>query len=101
MFTLDDGEVVSAVDHAAAIVERRAKTDYVGVTKIVSVRMPLHTFVDLSALANVSGKTKNATAVMLLEVGIEEVKARLSAETLKDLSDIAGEQVTDYLNEVA
>lgn len=101
MIELENGETVSAADHAAGIVERRGKTEYVGVSKVLSVRIPLHLFVDLQALAHVSGKSRNAMLSTLLEVGVEEVKARLEPATLKDLSDIAGEQVADYLNEVA
>ncbi len=101
MLELENGEIVSAADHAAGIVERRGKTEYVGVSKVLSIRIPLNLFVDLQALAHVSGKSRNAMLSTLLEVGVEEVKSRLAPETLKDLSDIAGDQVADYLNEVA
>jgi predicted DNA-binding protein len=101
MFTLEDGEVVRAADHAAAIVEGRGKTEYVGASKIVSVRVPLHLFTELQALAHLSGKTKNATFVTLLEVGIEEVKERLSDDTIKNLDEIKAEQFPEIYNEVA
>jgi len=101
MLELENGEIVSAADHAAGIVERRGKTEYVGVSKVLSIRIPLNLFVDLQALAHVSGKSRNAMLSTLLEVGVEEVKSRLAPETLKDLSEIAGDQVADYLNEVA
>lgn len=100
MIEIENGEVISAADHAAAIVEGRGKTDYIGVTKVISARIPSNLFSDLQALAHVSGKTRNATLCTLLEVGIEEVKARLAPETLKNLNEVSYEQFADLLGEV-
>lgn len=95
MFTLDDGEVVREADQAAAIVEGRGETNYVGPTKVISARIPTSVLNRLQALANKSGKTRNATVITLLEVGIEEVRARLSAKTLDQLAEIEAELNAD------
>lgn len=95
MIATEDGEVIRAADHAAAIVEGRAKTEYVGMTRVISVRLPHHLAVQIQALANKSGKTRNGTITTLLEVGLEEVKERLEPETLQSLSEIEQEIWTD------
>ena len=59
-FTLDDGEVIKAADHAAAIVEGRGKTEYVGVSKLITIRVPDHLAIKLQAMAHKSGKSRNA-----------------------------------------
>jgi predicted DNA-binding protein len=101
MIALENGEIVSSADHVAGIVERLGKTEYVGITKIVSIRIPLNLFIDLTALAHVSGKSRNSMISNLLEVGIEEVKSRLSPETLRDIDAVSAEQLADHLNEEA
>ena len=100
MFELENGEVIRAAVHAAGIVERRGKTEYVGSSKIVSVRMPLDVLLEVQALSHISGKARNSMIITLLEVGIEEVKGLLQPETLKDLSEVASEQISDVFGEV-
>lgn len=95
MITLDSGEEISAAEHAAALVEGKAKTTYMGVTKVTSVRLPAHIAVQLQALAHKSGKTRNATVAMLLEVGLEEVRNRLSDEVCQELHEIEQELFRD------
>lgn len=87
----DDGEVIRAADHAAAIVEGRAKTEHVGTTKVLSVRLPTFLAAQVQALAHKSGKTRNATIGTLLEVGLEEVRGRLAEDTIKELVAIEAE----------
>ena len=36
-----DEETISQAEHAAGIIEGRAKTEYMGSTKVISVRLPL------------------------------------------------------------
>lgn len=87
-FVTDDGEVITAADHAAGIIEGTAKTEYVGATKVISVRLPLFQAIKIQALAMKSGKTRNATIGTLLEVGLEEVLDRLTDETLAQVDQI-------------
>lgn len=93
--TLDDGEVIKAADHAAAIVEGRAKGEYVGLTKIITIRIPMPLAIQLQALAQKSGKSRNATIGTLLDVAIEEVRERLDASTIKELEAIEQELYSD------
>lgn len=99
MFEIEDGVVISAAEHAANIVEGRGKTEYIGHTKVISVRLPALLLAELQGLAHKSGKTRNATIATLLEVGMEEVKARLSQETLDELDEITSEHFGDLLEE--
>lgn len=100
-FTLDDGEVIKAADQAAAIVEGRGKTEYVGTTKLITIRIPMPLAVQLQAMAQKSGKSRNATIATLLEVGLEEVRERLDETTLEDLQTIEQELFTDEHHQMA
>ena len=100
-FTLDDGEVIKAADHAAAIVEGRGKTEYGGLTKLITIRSPMHLAIQLQAMAQKSGKSRNATIATLLEVGLEEVSERLDLQTIEQLREIEQELYTDHANEGA
>lgn len=95
MITTDEGEEISAAEFAAAMVEGKAKTEYTGGTKVMSVRLPVHLAVQLQALAQKSGKTRNATVEMLLGVGLEEVRIRLSDEACQELHEIEQELFRD------
>ena len=87
-FTTDDGEVMTAAEQAASIVAGTGKTEYIGVTKVLSVRMPQHTADRLQALAHKSGKSRNATICTFLDVAIEEVEKHLSKEVLREVDEI-------------
>lgn len=99
MLTTDEGEIIQAADQVAAIVEGRGENSYIGVTKVTSVRLPLHLSVKLQALAHKSGKTRNAMMVNLLEVGLEEVYQRLSPETVEQLQELESEALSDQVGE--
>ena len=99
--TTDDGEVIKAADHAAAIVQGRGKTEYVGATKLITIRIPMPLAVHLQAMAQKSGKSRNATIATLLEVGLEEVRERLDDQTIDQLREIEQELYTDNANEGA
>ncbi len=92
-------EVISAADHAASIFEGRGETNYIGVTKVISVRLPALLVAELQSLAHKSGKTRNSTIATLLGVGVEEVKARLTPETLEQLASITSEYLDDLIQE--
>jgi predicted DNA-binding protein len=97
--TLDDGEVVTAAEHAASVISGTGKTDYWGVTKIISVRMPLHISNRLQALAHRSGKSRNATICNFLAVAIEEVEKHLSEEVVREVNELENEVIAGSLAE--
>ncbi len=99
--TTDDGEVIKAADHAAAIVQGRGKTEYIGLTKLITIRLPMPLAIHLQAMAQKSGKSRNATIATLLEVGLEEVRERLDDQTIDQLREIEQELYTDNANEGA
>ena len=96
--TTDDGEVIKAADHAAAIVQGRGKTEYVGTTKLITIRIPMPLAVHLQAMAQKSGKSRNATIATLLDVALEEVRERLDDETIQELQAIEQELWADESN---
>ena len=98
MFTTDEGDVIRAADQAASVVEGRGKSEYSGITKVISVRLPVILAAQVQALSHKSAKTRNFTVTSLLEVGLEEVRERLSEETLKDLAEIEQELLHDEFN---
>ena len=98
MFTTDEGDVIRAADQAASVVEGRGKYEYSGITKVISVRLPVILAAQVQALSHKSAKTRNFTVTSLLEVGLEEVRERLSEETLKDLVEIEQELLHDEFN---
>lgn len=100
MIEIEDGVFISAAEHAAAIVEGRGKTEYIGSTKVISARLPSTLVCEIQGLAHKSGKTRNATICMLLEVGLEAVKAHLSPETLEELQAITSEHFSDLVGEI-
>lgn len=95
MITTDDGEVVTAAEHAAGIVEGSASTRWTAATKVISLRLPVDQFAQVSALAHKAGKTRNAMICTLLEVGIEEVSSRLSSDTKNALKVIESDLLAD------
>lgn len=96
MLITQDGERIRLADHAAGIIEGTAKSEYVGLTRPISVRLPVHLAVQLDALAQQSQKTRNATFTTLLEVGLEEVRERLSDETVSELTHIEQAMFHDF-----
>ena len=98
-FTIDDGEVIKAADQAAAIVQGRGKTEYIGATKLITIRIPIPLAIQLQAMAQKSGKSRNATIETLLEVGLEEVRDRLDEATMTDLLAIEQELFSDTQHE--
>lgn len=97
--TTDDGEVIKAADQAAAIVQGRGKTEYIGATKLITIRIPMPLAIQLQAMAQKSGKSRNATIETLLEVGLEEVRDRLDEATMTDLLAIEQELFSDTQHE--
>ena len=90
-----DEEVISHAQHAAEIIEGRAKTEYVGSTKVISVRLPLILEAEIQAFAHKSGRTRNGMISILLEVGMEEVRKHLSDETAEEVQLLMNERLAD------
>lgn len=93
----ETGENISMADHAAAIVEGRAETNYVGSTRTISLRLPASFYAEIQALAHVSGKSRNNTMVMLFEVGMEAIRSRISEETAQRLREIQSEYFAEMI----
>ena len=86
---------ITSAEHAANIVEGRGKTEYQGMTKVISVRIPLLRAAQVQALAYKSGITRNGMISEILKVGLDEINRQLSEETILELSAIASELVAD------
>lgn len=87
-FTTDDGEVITAAEQAASIVSGTGKTEYIGATKMISIRVPQHIADRLQAMAHRSSKSRNAMICTLIDVGLEEVEKCLSEEVRHELDQI-------------
>lgn len=79
---------ISAADHVAQVIERRGEARYMGSTRIMSVRIPAQLFYSIKALSSKSGRSQNATIGMLLDVGLQEVTAKLSEQTRLELEQM-------------
>lgn len=90
-----DDEVITPAEHVAAIIEGRGKTEYIGCTTVISVRLPKMLEAEVQAFAHKSGKTRNAMVAHLLGVGLNEVKKHLEEETLLEIYELMNERLSD------
>ena len=90
-----DEETISQAEHAAGIIEGRAKTEYMGSTKVISVRLPLTLEAEVQAFAHKSGRSRNAMISILLEAGMEEVRKHISDETAEEIQLLINERLSD------
>lgn len=91
MIQISETEYITEAQHAASMVEGSAKSSWVGVSRVVNVRLPVTTAIEIQVLAHKGGITRNAMMGTLLKVGIEEVRKHLSDETLLEMTAIASE----------
>lgn len=82
---MDEIEDVTTVDHLTAVIEGTAKQTTMAATKPVHYRCPVSSLARVDALAAKAGKSRNAMMTMLLDVGIEEVFARLSQGAIEEI----------------
>ena len=47
----DDGQVIREADHVAALIEGNADTNFMGVTKVLSARLPMVQVAEIEAIA--------------------------------------------------
>lgn len=92
---------ITLADFTADLVEGRAKGEYAGMTRVVSVRMPIHTVVACQALADQAQVTRNSLICHLLSVGIEEVRNRLSSQTFETLMHFEAALLQSFIEEEA
>lgn len=90
---------IHAADEVVAVIEGHAEINYIGNTKVISVRLPVHLSARIQSLAHKSGKTRNAMIVNLLEVGVEEVFRRLKPETVDLLQELESEAIADHFGQ--
>lgn len=96
---MDEIENITRAQHAAAILEGRGTTEYIGATKVISVRLPMTLEARVQAFAHKSGKTRNGMIAELLEVGLEEVSKHLEDATLEDINELMVERFNDSVSE--
>lgn len=96
----DDGQVIREADHVAALIEGNADTNFMGVTKVLSARLPMVQVAEIEAIAEKSGKTRNAMLSMLLSVGIEEVRAGLKTKTLKEINANMNQKISEEIEQM-
>lgn len=90
-----EDEVITEAEHVAAIVEGRGKTEYIGATTVISVRLPKTLEAEVQAFAHKSGKTRNGMIASLLAVGMDAVREHLSQETIDEINVLMQERLSD------
>lgn len=75
----------SEVDHLIAIAEGRGKVWYSGVVKTISVRLPIHEYAAIAALAEMSGASMNIVVSKMVDAALEKIGDGLSQEARERL----------------
>jgi predicted DNA-binding protein len=88
MITESMGLGINAAQHGAQVVTLGVNPTYRGQTKSFSLRLPLHVAVKVQAMSAKSGRNVNATALMLIEIGLEELCRHLSSEVSQELLEL-------------
>jgi len=88
MITESMGLGINAAQHGAQVVTFGVNPTYRGVTKAFSLRLPLHVAVKIQAMSGKSGRNTNATVLMLIEIGIEELTRNLSPDVQQQLLEL-------------
>lgn len=76
-FIVDD---VTHAQHVAAIVAGTAQNNSVASAKNIAHRIPVHLCAQVDAMAQTAGKSRNAMINLLINVGVQEVRAEVSDE---------------------
>ena len=79
---------INAAQHGAQVVTFGVNPTYRGQTKTFSIRLPLHVAVKIHAMSSRSGRNTNATVLMLVEIGIEELTRNLSPDVQQELLEL-------------
>lgn len=99
-FTTEDGDVVTAASHAAGMIMGVAKTDYTGVTKVITARVNLMLACHVFAIAHKSGLSRNAMITTILDAGIEAINAELPDEVLLEIEALKQEFINIAIEEI-
>lgn len=73
----------TAAEQLAAVIAGNGTTRYIGTMRPILARIPETQLVDLDAMAKMSGKSRSAMVVHLLDVAIEEVRRVSTPAALK------------------
>jgi hypothetical protein len=90
---------VSAAEMLAAVVSGSGEHLSVMAVKPISFRIRLNALVRVDALAHKANKSRNAMLNMLVDVGLEEVLARLSKETFEEVQSRESHAFQSLLND--
>lgn len=69
---------VSTLDELVSIAEGRGRGFYTGAIKACSLRIPMHLYAQSQALADMGKTSLNDVLSRLVEIGIDQVRDRLS-----------------------
>lgn len=75
---LDMIEGPSEIDQLVSMAEGKGRAWYRGVTKTISVRLPVHTYSVVAGLAEISGTSMNVVCMKLIDASLEQVAEQLS-----------------------
>lgn len=81
-------DIPDNLEHFASMVSNRGNSQYLGVNKVISVRLPIHVFIKIEALTKFSGQTRNKLLVAALDGAMEYAISELSAEDSKKFDSV-------------
>jgi hypothetical protein len=94
---MNEIEVPTNTQHVAAMVSGHASSRSQSVSKTISYRAPVFLIGAIDAMAQKSGKSRNAMMGLLLQVGIDEVRRELDPEVAQSLRVSEAKVMLDLL----
>ena len=94
---MNEVEVPTSSEHVAAMVSGHAESRSRSVSKMISYRAPVYLIGAIDAMAQKSGKSRNAMMGLLLQVGIDEVRRQLDPVIAKSLRVSEAKVMLDLL----
>ena len=97
MITTEDGEHISEAAHLASVIRGTGKRSIRAVARPFIIRAPIYLLADIDAMAKSAGQSRNSIAIQLLNVAIDETKAKLDTATREKIDGDAFEAMTAFL----
>lgn len=92
-------EQVTEVDHLIAMAEGRGRSRYSGALKPIQVRVPVHTWAILSALAEQADTSRNVVVFKMIDAALEKVSEGLTDVARGRLLELQAKYVAEALGE--
>lgn len=84
------------IDMLTAIAEGTGSQQSISAVRALTVRLPVHVYAGVDALAKLSNTTKGAMVSSLVEAALEQVENNLSPERRREFLDLQGEALQHF-----